>query len=77
MAPGARNDATAPSRATRKTASNIATPEESQDIKDSLEGRKFLEKYSLLCPAGEPASNHQEKPHLLISKYQLKYVKIS
>ena len=57
MAPGARNDATAPSRATRKTGSNIATPEESQDIKDSLEGRKFLEKYSLLCPAGEPASN--------------------
>ena len=57
MAPGARNDATAPSRTTRKAGGNIATPEESQDIKDSLEGRKFLEKYSLLCPAGEPASN--------------------
>ena len=28
--------------------------EELQDIKDSLEGRKYLEKHSLLCPPGEP-----------------------
>ena len=27
---------------------------EHQDIKDALEGRKFLEKHSLLCPPGEP-----------------------
>ena len=31
--------------------------EELQDIKDSLEGRKFLEKHSLLCPIGEPPSH--------------------
>ena len=34
-----------------------AIPEELQDIKDSLEGRKFLEKHALLCPPGEPASH--------------------
>src|ERR1700678_2844159 len=27
--------------------------EDYQDIKDSLEGRKYLEKHSLLCPPGE------------------------
>ena len=32
-------------------------PEELQEIKDSLEGRKYLEKHSLLCPAGEPATH--------------------
>jgi hypothetical protein len=31
--------------------------EEQQDIKDSLEGRKFLEKHSLMCPPGEPPSH--------------------
>ena len=31
--------------------------EEHQDIKDSLEGRKFLEKHSLLCPPGEPPTH--------------------
>lgn len=31
--------------------------EEHQEVKDSLEGRKFLEKLSLLCPPGEPQSH--------------------
>jgi hypothetical protein len=31
--------------------------EERQDIKDSQEGRKFLEKHSLLCPPGEPPTH--------------------
>jgi hypothetical protein len=32
-------------------------PEDQQDIKDPLEGRKFLEKHFLLCPPGEPPTN--------------------
>ena len=28
-----------------------------QDIKDSLEGKNYLEQLSLLCPAGEPATH--------------------
>ena len=43
--------------ATRGSQSNLAVPEESQDIKDATDGRRFLEKHSLLCPPGEPASN--------------------
>ena len=43
--------------ATRKRGGSITTPEESQDIKNTLDGRKFLEKYTLLCPPGEPMSN--------------------
>jgi hypothetical protein len=31
--------------------------EEHQDIKNLTEGRKFLEKHSLLCPPGEPSSH--------------------
>src|SRR6202522_1199418 len=31
--------------------------EEQQDIKDSLDGRKYLEKFSLLCLPGEPPSH--------------------
>jgi hypothetical protein len=31
--------------------------EELQDIKEALEGRKFLEKHSLLCPPGEPTTH--------------------
>jgi hypothetical protein len=34
-----------------------AIVEEHQDVKDSLEGRKFLEKFTLLWPAGEPATH--------------------
>ena len=34
-----------------------ATIEEHQDIKDSLDGRRFLEKHSLLCPFGEPPTH--------------------
>ena len=31
--------------------------EDLQDIKDPLEGRKYLEKHSLLCPPGEPPTH--------------------
>ena len=31
--------------------------EDHQDVKDPLEGRKYLEKYSLLCPPGEPPTH--------------------
>ena len=41
---------------TRKNG-NLATPDELQDIKNAIEGRKFLEKHSLLCPPGEPATH--------------------
>ena len=34
-----------------------ALAEDCQDVKDSLEGRKFLEKHSLLCPPGEPPTH--------------------
>jgi hypothetical protein len=34
-----------------------STPEPQQDINDATEGRNFLEKYLLLCPAGEPATH--------------------
>ena len=40
----------------RKNGNNVL-PEELQDIKDSLEGRKYLEKLSLFCPPGEPPSH--------------------
>lgn len=43
--------------ATRKRNGSITTPDEYQDIKNAAEGRKFLEKHSLLCPPGEPATN--------------------
>ena len=42
---------------TRKRNGSISIPEEYQDIKNSQEGRKFLEKHMLLCPPGEPATN--------------------
>ena len=41
---------------TRKNG-NLATPDELQDIKNAIEGRKFLEKHSLLCPPGELATH--------------------
>ena len=31
--------------------------EDLQDVKDQKEGRKYLEKHSLLCPPGEPPSH--------------------
>ena len=43
--------------ATRRRNGSITTPEEYQDIKNTLEGRKYLEKYSLLCPPGELTSH--------------------
>ena len=43
--------------ATRKRNGSLATPDEFQDIKSREDGRKFLEKLSLLCPPGEPVSN--------------------
>src|ERR1700678_591263 len=42
---------------TRRTGPPVML-EEQQDIRDALDGRKFLEKCSLLCPPGEP-STHQ------------------
>src|SRR5271168_4979812 len=41
--------------------------EDHQDVKDPLEGRKYLEKYSLLCPPGEPPT-HQS---LIICLHQI------
>ena len=41
---------------TRRNGTSIII-EDLQDIKDSNEGRKYLEKYSLLCPPGEPPSH--------------------
>ena len=37
--------------------SSSPTPEPQQDINDANEGRKFVEKHLLLCPAGEPATH--------------------
>jgi hypothetical protein len=42
---------------TRKGGGTVSTPEDLQDIKNANEGRKFLEKCSLLTPPGEPTSN--------------------
>ena len=42
---------------TRSSNLGLIIPEEHQDIKNAAEGRKFLEKHSLLCPPGEPATN--------------------
>jgi hypothetical protein len=42
---------------TRKRNGSITILEEDQDIKNAQDGRKFLEKRSLLCPPGEPATN--------------------
>lgn len=57
MAPSGKGDSAA-KPATRNSGGSITTPEKSQDIRDSIDGRKFLEKHSLLCPPGEPASNN-------------------
>ena len=37
--------------------SSVTTPADLQEIKDADDGRKFLEKFSLLCPPGEPTTN--------------------
>jgi hypothetical protein len=42
---------------TRKGIGAVPTPEELQDIKNANDGRKFLEKCSLLAPPGEPVNN--------------------
>lgn len=61
MPPNARGDITAPktgpSTGTRKRNGSVTTPEELQEIKNATESRKYLEKYSYLCPPGEPTSN--------------------
>jgi hypothetical protein len=49
-----------PGTATRPNTRRNRPPtpvEEHQDIKDLLEGRKFLEKHYLLCPPGEPPTH--------------------
>jgi len=60
--PAADRDSTSPgpSTATRQNQRRNGTSviiEEFQDIKDPHEGRKYLEKHSLLCPPGEPPSH--------------------
>ena len=40
---------------TRKNGSSFIL-EDLQDVNDSLEGRKYLEKHSLFCPPGEPVT---------------------
>ena len=50
------NPGTATKPNTRSTGASTLV-EETQDIKDHLDGRKFLEKHSLLCPPGEPPSH--------------------
>lgn len=52
-----RTEAAAARPTTRKRNGSLTTPDEYQDIKTASDGRKFLEKYSLLCPPGEPLSN--------------------
>ena len=52
-----RNEVTATKPVTRKRKGSVSIPEELQDIKTSLEGRKFLEKHILLCPPGEPTTH--------------------
>ena len=47
--PNTRNDT--------KRNGGAAILEDNQDINDALEGRKFLEKHSLLCPPGEPPTH--------------------
>jgi hypothetical protein len=42
---------------TRRNNSSVTIPEDRQDIKNMQDGRKFLEKHSLLCPPGEPVTN--------------------
>ena len=42
---------------TRAEPRDSATPEARHDINDAKEGRKFLEKHLLLCPAGEPPTH--------------------
>ena len=54
--PAAPGTATGTRPNTRRNGTSIII-EELQDIKDSNEGRKYLEKHSLLCPPGEPPSH--------------------
>lgn len=53
---GDKGDTSAPRVTTRKRNGSITTPDEYQEIKNSVDGRKYLEKFSLLCPPGEPTS---------------------
>jgi hypothetical protein len=58
------------SMATRPNTRRTGPPsliEDHQDVKDSVEGRKYLEKHSLLCPPGEPASH----PSLVACLHQI------
>jgi hypothetical protein len=56
MPPKDRGDTTAARPTTRKRAGSLTTPDEYQDIKNVQDGRRFLERFSLLCPPGEPTS---------------------
>ena len=53
-----KNDAaTATRSSTRRRNGSLSTPDELQDIKNAQEGKKFLERLSLLCPPGEPVTH--------------------
>jgi hypothetical protein len=47
---------TVPRPPARKRNGSLSTPDELQEIKTVLDGRKYLERFSLLCPPGEPAT---------------------
>ena len=50
-----------------KNSSNLII-EEQQDFNDATKGRKYLEKLSLICPPGEPATTNLFQP--AFTKYQ-------
>src|ERR1700679_3047036 len=55
----ARPTAVTAGRTTRlgKRSTNALLLEDNHDIKDAHGGRKYLEKHTLLCPAGEPVTH--------------------
>ena len=46
-----------PTRADTRRNGDPMLLEDQQEINDALEGRKFLERHSLLCPPGEPPTH--------------------
>ena len=46
-----------PQKPGTRSNTSVTTPEDLQEIKDADDGRKYLEKFSLLCPPGEPVTN--------------------
>ena len=52
-----RGDTRPATRTETRKAGNQLLPDELQDVKNALEGRKFLEKHLLLSPPGEPVTH--------------------